>query len=393
MCLSRKGARMPIEAKAVVDFHRELVRLPSLSGQEGEVARAVEAQMCALAYDQVTTDAWGNVTGTITGGRAGPGILLDAHMDVVPPGDIDAWQHDPFGAEVEGERVYGRGANDDKASLAAIVSMAALLERDLLVGTVYVSASVNEEVAEGAALAKVVEAVQPDFVVIGEGTDLKLGVGQKGRASVLVEATGAQAHAANPSLGINAVYKLLPALERLRALEAPSDPTLGEGLYELIELISAPYPSNSMVPYHCTARYDCRLARGETASDLVARFRDAAGDKVSVSVRQGTIPCYTGRELEIEEFLPAWMTPGDSPLVRAARRGLQSIGQAAEDFYAYFCTNGSYTAGVAGIPTVMYGPGTTEGAHMVDEYIDIADLVVATEGYAAIVEAVLGVEG
>jgi len=382
---------MPIHPDALVAFHRELVRIPSLSGQEGEVASAVAARMRALGYDLVATDEWGNVVGTIFGGQAGPTILLDAHMDVVPPGDLAEWQRDPFGAEVEGERIYGRGANDDKASLAAIVTMAALLRREKLAGTVTVSASVNEEVAEGAALAKVVEAVRPDFVVIGEGTDLKLGVGQKGRASVLVEAAGVQAHAANPSQGVNAVYKLLPALERLRTLEAPSDPVLGDGLYELIELISTPYPSNSMVPYGCLARYDCRLVRGESAADLVARFQAAAGDEVdlSVSVRRGTFPCYTGAQLELEEFLPAWLTPADSPLVTAARRGLQGIGQSGEDFFAHFCTNGSYTAGVAGIPTIIYGPGTTEGAHVADESIAIPDLVAATHGYAAIVDAVL----
>jgi acetylornithine deacetylase/succinyl-diaminopimelate desuccinylase-like protein len=274
--------------------------------------------------------------------------------------------------------------------------MAAFLNRKNLAGTVYVSASVNEEVAEGAALAKVVEVVRPDFVVIGEGTDLKLGVGQKGRASVLVEATGVQAHAANPSLGVNAVYKLLPALERLRTLEAPSDPILGDGLYELIELISTPYPSNSMVPYGCLARYDCRLVRGESPDDLVARFQAAAGDDVDVSVRvrRGTYRCYTGAKLEMEEFLPAWITPSDSPFVTAARRGVQDMVQdvdhSGEEFFAHFCTNGSYTAGVAGIPTIIYGPGATEGAHVADEFITIPDLKAATDGYAAIVEAVLG---
>ena len=383
---------MATEVEAAADFCRALVRLPSLPGEEGEVARAVQARMRTLDYDRVVADAWGNVIGTIVGGRAqadSPKILLDAHMDTVPPGDVDGWQHDPFGAEVEQGRIYGRGAVDDKASVAAIVSMARLLDRDRLAGTVTVCASVYEEVAEGAALAKAVEAVRPDFVVVCEPTDLKLGIGQKGRAGVRVEATGVTSHSSRPTDGVNAVYKMLPALQRLRSVETGEDPLLGEEIVELVELISTPYPSTAMVPYHCMARYDCRLVRQEPPGKLLDRLQAVAGEDVSTSLQRRTIACYTGAQIEVEEYYPAWTIAPDAPFVVATRRGLQGVGHPVEECYVPYCTNASYTAGVANIPTILYGPGSVRHAHILDEYVEIAQLAAATEGYAAIVSAVL----
>jgi putative selenium metabolism hydrolase len=383
---------MSTGAEAVVDFCRELVRQPSLPGQERKVAEVVQDRMQALDFDHVTVDTWGNVVGTIVGRKKGansPTILLDAHMDTVPPGNLDEWQHDPFGAQVEQGRIYGRGAADDKASVAAIISMAALLDRSRLAGTIIVSASVHEEVAEGAALEKVVESTQPDFVVICEPTHLKLGVGQKGRAGVVVEATGVTSHSSRPADGLNAVYKILPALERLRSVETQEDPSLGEEIVELVELISTPFPSNAMVPYHCRARYDCRLIRQEPPAQLLARLKAAAGEEVTVGIQRQTITCYTGAQIDIEEHYPAWTIDPSAPLVKAARRGLETSGHWEGTCCVPYCTNASYTAGVAHIPTVLYGPGAIENAHIVDEYVDITQLMAATEAYAAIVSAVL----
>jgi len=373
----------------VIQFLQELVRLPSLSGQEEAVARAVQARMLALGYDRAEIDAWGNVCGIIAGARPGPSLLLDAHMDTVPIADPQRWTHDPFGGEIEGDRLYGRGATDNKGCLAAIVMMAALLDRNKLAGAVYVTGTVNEEESEGSGLAKVVDALHPDYVLIAEGTALALGIGQKGRASVLVEAEGKPAHAANPGEGVNAVYKALPALLRLRDLPLRQHPIVGSELAELVELISSPYPSNSVVPFHCLARYDYRMLPDETKEDLIARWQAVAGPEVKVSLRRQQVPCYTGTVLECDDFHPAWVTPPESRLLQGARRGLAAIGQRAADFAAHYCTNGSYSGGIAGIPTLIYGPGIMQHAHRVDEFVETEQVVAATRGFAAIVEGVL----
>ncbi|HOR00627.1 MAG TPA: YgeY family selenium metabolism-linked hydrolase [Anaerolineae bacterium] len=376
----------------VIEFCRDLVRRPSPPGEESAVAEAVQARMRDLGYDQVTVDAWGNVVGRIDGHRPGPSLLLDAHMDTVTVDEPERWTHDPFGAEIVGDRLYGRGAIDCKGCLAAIVSMAALLDRDRLAGTVYVSGTVIEELSEGAGLAKVCQAIAPDGVIIAEGTALELGVAQKGRASVVVEAKGKPAHAANPTEGVNAVYKMLPALTRLRDLPLRADSVVGPQLTELAELIelnSAPYPSNSVVPYHCRARYDCRMRTGETPAALLARWQALAGDEVTVSIRRQTLTCYTGAQIEVEDFYPAWYTPPEATLRSTAQRALREIGQEAKDFVAHYCTNGSYCGGVAGLPTLIYGPGVMQHAHMTDEFVEIPQVVAATQGYAAIVSAML----
>jgi putative selenium metabolism hydrolase len=378
-----------MEERDVISFCQQLVRLPSTSGKEKAVADCTAARMRELRYDRVTIDAWGNVIGEIRGARPGPRLLLDAHMDTVPVGEAAAWTRDPFSGEVEGDCLHGRGSTDDKGCLAAIVSMAGWLDRSRLAGTVYVSGTVNEEETEGAALGKVCQVTHPDLVLIAEGTELRLGVGQKGRASVLVQAHGKQAHASNPTEGVNAVYKMLPALTALRNLPVRQHPLLGWELAELIELISSPYPSNSVVPFHCLARYDYRMMPGETPASLIARWQAVAGNEVEISVRKQSIPCYTGAVLEVEDFYRAWVTPSDGPFATAVRRGLARVDQNPPDFTAHYCSNGSYSGGEASIPTLIYGPGIMQHAHMVNEFVETPQIIAATHGLAAIVESVL----
>jgi acetylornithine deacetylase/succinyl-diaminopimelate desuccinylase-like protein len=101
-------------------------------------------------------------------------MLLDAHCDTVSIAAGSRWTRDPYAAEIDGDGLYGRGAADMKGALAATVHTAASVDRSRLAGRVAVSATVMEEVMEGASLRMVMEAVTPDYVVIGEATDLNL---------------------------------------------------------------------------------------------------------------------------------------------------------------------------------------------------------------------------
>ena len=104
----------------VVELCREFVRIPSLSGQEGELAAVVATRMRALGFS-VEIDAFGNVLGLRSGTRPGPTLILDAHLDTVPVTHASAWLHEPFGAEMDQGRLWGRGAADTKGSLAAML--------------------------------------------------------------------------------------------------------------------------------------------------------------------------------------------------------------------------------------------------------------------------------
>ena len=227
---------------------KEMIRINSPSGEEADAARLIQQKMEALDYDEVQVDSAGNVIASRRGLREGPVILFDGHMDVVPVTNPKEWQCSPFSAEIMDGKIWGRGATDMKGPLAAAIIALGRIPADQFCGTLVVSASVGEEIHEGGAIAKVIEEVKPDFVIICEPSECSVITGQKGRAGIWVEVTGISAHSSSPQLGENAIYKSQPVIKRLREMNLPSGPVLGNGIMELIDAISSPYPSQSTVP-------------------------------------------------------------------------------------------------------------------------------------------------
>ena len=129
-----------------------------------------------LGFDHVWVDEMGSVIGVKEGVLPGPTLLLDGHCDTVNANSPD-WSHDPWGGMIENGHLFGRGAADMKGSLAAMIHAAGAFDRSKLNGRVFVSATVSEEVAEGGALKSVIDTIHPDYVVIGEATQLHLNRG------------------------------------------------------------------------------------------------------------------------------------------------------------------------------------------------------------------------
>ena len=172
----------PYSADALVEFAAVLVQTPSVLGNEAEVATAVSTEMERLGYDEVAIDSTGNAVGVVQGALEGPTILFDAHMDTVDVEPRESWSRDPFSGAVQDGKLYGRGSSDMKGALAAMVYAAARLDRSRMAGRVVVSASVGEEIVEGLALKRVMDRHRPDYVVIGESSDLNLVRAGRGRA-------------------------------------------------------------------------------------------------------------------------------------------------------------------------------------------------------------------
>jgi len=200
-----------------------------------------------------------------------------------------------------------------------------------------------------------------------------------------VEATGRGAHTSRPELGDNAIYKMLEAVSRLRALPLPADPELGPGVCELIEIDSEPRPSPGMVPHLCRARLALRLLPGETAQTVLDRTRRALDGLEGVSVRlmESRRRCHSGLDLAMPEFVPAWKNQ-DAAL---EARLLGALG--TTPFAAPFTTNAS-AAAARGIPAFLLGPGAIEQAHAVDEWIALDQLEAAPRAYTQVLGAFLG---
>lgn len=382
------------DRNALIEFTRDLVRIPSLFGHEKEMAEAVARRMRALNFDHVEIDAFGSAVGVIEGANNGPTLLFDAHIDTIDVVPRAAWSYDPFGGELADGRIYGRGGSDMKGALAGMIYAVSNVDRAEIAGRVVVSASVAEEIIEGIALKQVMDRYPPDYVVIGESSELNLVRGGRGRAEFVLRTNGEPAHASTPDQGINAVHKMARVIEAIEGLPLPRDPVVGQGVMCLTDIISDPYPAQSVVPSGCRVTYERRLVPADTVGGVMAELHEsceqatAADTEIDLAVADFTT--YTGVHWEHPKWFSAWVIDEDHELVRKALRGLRKAGLDPQLVSYNFCTNAAYSAGEAGVPTVGFGPSRESLAHIVDEYLEVDQLVEAARGYAGIIEALVG---
>ncbi len=384
----------------VIALCQKLIQAKSYSGGEDKVSAAVKEAMTEKGFDEVTIDKYGNIIGCLKGKRPGKKILFDGHIDTVPVTDETVWEYPPFGAEIHDGKIYGRGTSDMKGSVAAFICAAANYAEDTgrdFPGEIYVAGVVHEECFEGVAAREISSFVKPDYVVIGEASQLNLKIGQRGRAEIVVETFGKPCHSANPEKGINSVYKMAKVIEAIRTLEPTHHPVLGDGILELTDIKSSPYPGASVVPEYCRATYDRRLLVGETKESVLAPIEELldklmAEDpelKVKASYAVGKEMCYTGNQIEGERFFPGWLYDEDADFVQAVYGQLKDMGFDPSITQYNFCTNGSHYAGEAGIKTIGLGPSRENLAHTVNEHIEIDQLCKVTECYYGTMKALL----
>jgi putative selenium metabolism hydrolase len=389
-----------IDDAGLVGFAQTLARTPSQSGTEQAAVELTAETFRELGFDEVEVDPVGNAIG-IMGSGDGPRLLIDGHIDSIPLHSIDSWSVDPFGGEIVGSNLYGLGICDQKGSIAAAAYGLAAARRRAprFAGTVALVASVCEEDIEGAALAPFVQRFRPDFAVTSEPNDTRLCIGQKGRAKIELRVRGRASHAGHAGRGVNAAEALALVIGEVRNLGHPVHDRLGRRLITCIDIASSPYPSVSTVPAEAMARFDCRFLPGETADSLrqtLSQCVDRAlvswteRPEVTIGLVQAEFSTWTGSPFSLPEFEPAWWTDEDSPLVQAATVGLTSVGIDATPTHYSFCTNGSYLAGEAGIPTIGFGVGLEQMAHQVDECISLDSLRSGAQGFAALATQLVG---
>ncbi len=388
----------PQDRTGLVAFLRDLVQIPSPSTEERAVAQRIVAEMERLGLREVRVDRVGNVVGQVGPGR-GPVLMLNGHMDTVRVSDPEAWSREPFGAESEGGVLYGLGACDMKSGLAAMIYGAKLLHDAgvSLKGSVVVACVVQEEPCEGLGSRVLIEeeGIRPDWVVLGEPTDLNICRGQRGRLEMQLVVHGRSAHAASPDLGDNAIYtaaRLVFGLELL-AGQLGDDDFLGPGTLAVTQITSSAGSRNA-VPDHCELIVDRRLTLGENETRALAEVQRVIareGVRAEVEVTEYQAVSYTGHPCRAREFYPAWVMAEDHPLVTAAVAAVRAQLKRRPQITRWdFSTEGVYTAGVAGIPSIGFGPGDPRHAHTADEHVRLSDVYAAAEVYARLAIELLG---
>ena len=384
----------------LISLTQKMVQAPSYSGQENLVVNVMKKFCDEHKFTDIHVDKYGNCICHIKGSKPGPKILFDGHMDTVPVPDKTKWEHDPFGAEIVDGKMYGRGTSDMKGALSAMLSAAVYYAEDAnfdFPGDIYVAGVVHEECFEGVAAREISAYVKPDYVIIGEASQLNMKIGQRGRAEIVVETFGVPAHSASPDKGVNAVYKMCKVIEEINKLVPTHHDVLGDGILELVDVKSSPYPGASVVPDYCRATYDRRLLTGETKESVLAPLQELLARlmkedpqlKAQVSYAVGKEGCWTGETIEAERFFPGWLFDKNEDWVQNIYKEMKAIGLNPTITNYDFCTNASHYAGEAGIRSVGVGPSLETLAHTINEYIELDQLTKVMESYYGVMKALL----
>jgi acetylornithine deacetylase/succinyl-diaminopimelate desuccinylase-like protein len=383
----------------VVEFARRLIRVPSRSLEEAQVADLVESKMNELHYDRVLRDEAGNVLGIIDGREPGPTLLVNAHMDTVDA-DEEKWDSPPLQARLEDGRLRGLGASDCKGGLAACVYAGELLRRCMLPfrGNLVVAATVAEENGRSLGVRVLMEetlselGMTPDYAVLGEPTDLRLFHGHDGWAELSVRLDGE-----NP-------FHVRDAAEAIsRELRSALEQTAEDDETEFAWL-QGPHFEERGDARRARIQLNRRLRGTEEIGEVTRRLRrDAAAAAnatgsvaLEVDVAEQDQQLYTGRTVTVRNVTRAWETNPFHHLIERARQTLRAAGIDPRPGKWKLRRLGMGTAGSVlvndfNVPTVGFGPGSEVEAHSPNECVEVDKLGRAVYGLASIAHGLVGV--
>lgn len=386
-----------VSREEIVDVSTHLISYPSVSGNELEVMDFVQGWLDAKGISYVVTakdPKRPNVIATVGDPGKGPIIAMNGHLDTVPVSDASSWKTDPFKGVVseDGTRIFGRGASDMKSSVGVMMTMLDLFKDAPLQGALQAHIVSDEEVGAEFGTLHVLDEIEagrlprPDYVFIGEGSELKVRNAERGGLAVNVTFFGRASHTAAARVtGINALAKAAKGILALEKHLEQFHPSVGHPVLS-VNMIEAGIAHN-VVPGEATISIDRRLIPGETKEsavvDIKAKLDAVAADDPDFKY-----------ELAIDpdgSFIDANITPEDSPLVRAFQESLRVVTGKEPEFFVQWAgmTDGRFYR-QRGMDTVGMGP-RGEGAHGANESILIDDLVMQGKIYAETIARLLKV--
>ncbi len=379
-------AEMLSNLKAVIRLNSE-----NPPGREEGVAHFLCERLQALGAQvelQVVEEGRPNVIGTFDFGP-GPTLLFNAHTDTVPvAGHV---VRDLFDPVVEDGRLYGRGACDDKGPLIAMLTACAaatdlVRQGHALSGRLIFTGVMGEE-STGAGTRYIAEhGPRADWAIVGEPTELEPVLGHKGSYRRRLTFYGTAAHSSDPSLGVNAIYRaarFVLEVERWNErLQTKSDPLFGSPVVSA-NVIQGGFKV-IVIPDLCQVEIDRRLLPGETeatvqaeVAEILARLRDQ-DPELTVDIG----------DLSMDKA-PSAVEP-DSELAQTLKASVEAVSGRPASFRGYRAGTDMTFLAAAGVPTVIFGPGSIGKAHSTDEYVPLAEMEQAISVYTQVIWRLLG---
>jgi succinyl-diaminopimelate desuccinylase len=390
---AQASAADAVDPDEVLRYARALIAAPSENpgGTEEEAVEVAKGILAAIGADsRVVRSEEGRpslVARVGSGDR--PRLAWNGHLDTVPAGDLSQWSVDPFGGEVVGGRLVGRGACDMKGPIASALGAVAAIHRAglELAGTLDLHLVADEEHAgiHGTKVLLEEGLVDQDAAVVGEPTEMEIALAERGGAWVVAVARGKGAHGSTPHLGVNAIVSMSRFVLRLpEVLPDRTHPLTGPPTVNVALVAGGSAPN--VVPDRCEVDIDRRIVPGEDDREAVLEpFRrlvtQIAAEDPDVDI-----------DIGLRDWVEAAETTGDSAIASRSRDAIAAETGSAPPFTGFTgITDARYYINDAKIPTVILGPGTLKVAHMPDESIGLDELATGARAYARLFVDFLGV--
>lgn len=374
-----------IDTAEVARVCSELIRFDTVNppGNEQIAAEYVADYMAPLGFTvQFLPQGENRVTVVARHKGAGgvPGLVFNAHLDVVPVGGQE-WLHPPFAGEIADGKVWGRGSGDMKGGLAAMmVAAKAVVESGVeLRGDLIIAGTVGEEVNMIGAKLLCAEGTLGDVqaIIISEPTSNGVGLAERGVFWPEITTYGKTAHGSTPHLGVNAITMMAPLLQELEQLDIPftTHPVLGP-FTRSINTIQGGVKVN-VVPDRCSVNIDMRTVPGQDHAQIRRQLEEFLAE------RGRRVPGFHGEVTTIHFDLPSVETKGDDPaVVRFVSAAARGMGREPKLIVMPFATEAAIFLPALGVPTIIFGPGDPALAHQPNEFVEIAAMVDAGRAYA-----------
>ncbi|MHC5062033.1 MAG: M20 family metallopeptidase [Planctomycetota bacterium] len=361
---------------------KRLIQAESTAGK-GELAAAnVLADFLGLHGINCRVDKWdetrANLIGHIKSSGERDALLFAAHLDVVPPGQGE-WKLPPFGGFEADGRVHGRGATDMKGPVASLAAaIAEIVESGTrLKGDIILAATAGEE-TDSCGAKRFIEIDSADLpalagVIVPEPTDFEVATCHRGMLWLEMTTFGKSAHGSMPHLGVNAIERMSPLLNRLGDYQPAyiEHPLLGKCSVSINEIHGG--KAANVVPDRCSVKIDIRTVPGQTNQEIIGDLEEICSELKKSDPRFEA-------QIEIIRFVPALETDIGGEFVRT----FCDLADAVKGGKVDFSTDGPFFAEL-GAPVIVFGPGKSSVCHQPDEYIDVADLEKGKEYFKKII--------
>ena len=304
------------------------------------------------------------------------GIMLSGHTDVVPIDDQD-WHTDPFKLVEKDDRLYGRGSADMKGFIATVLSLVPVLVQRKLREPIHLSFSYDEEIG-CIGVRTLIDVLKdrpnrPRLCIVGEPTDMQVGVGHKGKHTMRCHVHGHEAHSSLVHQGVNAIEAAAELIAKLKEIarrkrdHGPFDPDFEPPYSSVHTGTIQGGTALNIVPRDCTFDFEVRPLPGDDVAAVIAELRAFAAARILPEMH--AVRPETSILIEELTAAPGLNTAADHEVTRlaAALSGSNTTVKVA------FGTEGGLFA-AAGIPTVICGPGSIDQAHKPDEYVALDQL-------------------